>query len=56
MNFLLKAFALCGLFVLSSCVQFNSNEELRTVPVTNNPHVIPSQEGTFPGFPMPASQ
>lgn len=38
-------------FVFSSCYQAHSDDDLRTVPVTNNPHVVPSSgSGAFSGI------
>jgi len=39
------------LTVLTGCFQaYNSEDELRTVPVTNNPHVVPNHGGGIPGL------
>jgi len=37
------------LFGLSGCYQMHSDDDLRTVPVTNNPNVIPQTRGRLPG-------
>ena len=40
--------------VLAGCFQaHNQDDDLRTVPVTNNPHIIPSHGS---GLPMMGSQ
>lgn len=33
---------------LSGCYQMRGDEDLRTVPVTNNPTIIPNKGGSFP--------
>jgi len=36
----------------TGCFQTSSDDEdLRTVPVTNNPHVVPNHGGGLPGMP-----
>jgi hypothetical protein len=37
------------LFGLSGCYQLHSDDDLRTVPVTNNPNVVPKVHGRLPG-------
>ena len=39
--------------ICSSCSHSDSNtdEEYRTVPVTNNPLIVPDSGSSFPGFP-----
>lgn len=39
-------------FALSGCYQAHSDDDLRAVPVTNNPHLLPSSAHTAqgPGF------
>jgi hypothetical protein len=39
-------FALIG---LSGCYQMHSDDDLRTVPVTNNPNIIPQMGARIPG-------
>ena len=40
---------------LGGCFQVTSEEdELRTVPITNNPQLIPGSSGGLPGMPMGA--
>ena len=34
---------------LSSCYQIHSDDDLRTVPVTNNPNIVPQAGGRIPG-------
>ncbi len=37
---------LCSLLVLAGCYQMHSDDDdLRTIPVTNNPNILPSQGG-----------
>ena len=57
-----KVLTLLGLFVIlvtfSGCYGEASDDEqdLRTIPVTNNPHVIPNYGGsTLPGMPSKGS-
>ena len=39
------ALAVLGLsFSLSSCYQAHSDDDLRTVPVTNNPNLVPTMD------------
>lgn len=40
-----------SLTVLAGCFQaYNDDADLRTVPVTNNPHIVPNHGGGLPGF------
>lgn len=40
-----------SLLALAGCFQaYNPDDDLRTVPVTNNPHVVPNHGGGLPGF------
>ncbi len=42
-----------SLLVLTSCFQtYGDDDDLRTVPVTNNPHVVPNYGGGLPGMQM----
>ena len=34
---------------LSGCYQIHSDDDLRTVPVTNNPNIVPQISGKLPG-------
>jgi hypothetical protein len=43
---LLVAIGLCG------CYQIHSDDDLRTIPVTNNPNIVPSQGQRLPSAPM----
>lgn|GEM_PF-1596405 len=36
---------LIGLAALSGCYQMHSDDDLRSVPVTNNPNIVPSSGG-----------
>jgi hypothetical protein len=37
------------LLLLAGCFQtYNDDEDLRAVPITNNPHVVPNYGGGFP--------
>ncbi|MES2273202.1 MAG: hypothetical protein V4487_03325 [Chlamydiota bacterium] len=39
------------LFALAGCFQaYNEDDDLRTVPITNNPHVVPNYGSGFPGI------
>ncbi len=45
-----RILAIC-LFVLAGCFQaYNPDDDLRTVPVTNNPHVVPNYGNGLPGI------
>ena len=47
----MKRWMILSLFALAGCFQaYNPDEDLRTVPVTNNPHVIPNHGSGLPGF------
>lgn len=37
---------------LSGCYQIHSDDDLRTVPVTNNPNIIPNQGQRVPSAPI----
>ena len=40
-----------SLLVLAGCFQsYNDDDDLRTVPVTNNPHVVPNYGSGMPGI------
>jgi PBP1b-binding outer membrane lipoprotein LpoB len=45
---LLLLAALC----LSGCYQMHSDDDLRTIPVTNNPNIVPNQGNRLPSAPM----
>jgi len=46
-------FFLLPVLALSSCFQvYDEDDDLRTVPVTNNPHVVPTHSPTMPGIGM----
>jgi hypothetical protein len=34
---------------LSGCYQIHSDDDLRTVPITNNPNIVPQNGGRIPG-------
>jgi hypothetical protein len=40
---------LVSMICLSGCYQMHSDDDLRTVPVTNNPNIIPQNHGRIPG-------
>lgn len=43
------------LIVLTGCFQaYSEEDELRTIPVTNNPHVVPNHSSAIPGMPLPS--
>jgi hypothetical protein len=37
---------------LVGCYQVHSDDDLRTIPVTNNPNIVPSQRMGMPSAPM----
>lgn len=47
-----KIFSLISLAMLSGCFQgYNEDDDLRTVPITNNPTIIPNYgSSAIPGF------
>jgi hypothetical protein len=47
----MKRFVSVALLILSSCFQaYDGDEDLRVVPVTNNPHIVPSHGNGLPGM------
>jgi len=48
-NRLILCFLAMGLATLSSCYQIHSDDDLRTIPVTNNPNVVPQHSQTAQG-------
>ncbi len=49
----MKRLLLCffPLVLLSGCFQvYDDENDLRTVPITNNPHVVPSHGSGMPGM------
>lgn len=45
-----------ALLACTGCFQATSDDaDLRTVPVTNNPHVVPNHGGGIPGAGSPGS-
>jgi hypothetical protein len=42
-----------GAFYLTGCYQVHSDDDLRTIPVTNNPNIVPGGGGPrLPSAPM----
>ncbi len=37
-----------ALSCLSSCYQIHSDDDLRTIPVTNNPNIVPQNSSRMP--------
>lgn len=51
MDGFMHRFLLLTFFLLTGCFQaYNSDDDLRAVPVTNNPHVVPNYGGGLPGM------
>lgn len=48
----LAVLMLLGAAGLSGCYQVHSDDDLRTIPVTNNPNIVPSQGQRLPSAPM----
>ncbi|GEM_PF-933740 len=48
---LLMLLTLAGLGLVG-CYQVHSDDDLRTVPVTNNPNIVPGQGQRLPSMPM----
>jgi len=47
----MKHWVFFSLLALSGCFQaYNPDDELRTVPVTNNPHIVPNYGSGLPGI------
>jgi hypothetical protein len=49
---LLCLILLGSLGVLSGCYQVHSDDDLRTIPVTNNPNIVPNQGMRLPSAPI----
>lgn len=48
-----KMIALIALLALAGCFQtYNDENDLNTVPVTNNPHILPSHGSMMGGSPQ----
>jgi hypothetical protein len=45
---LLSVFFLLALVSLSGCYQIHSDDDLRTIPVTNNPQIVPQSNSRMP--------
>jgi hypothetical protein len=45
-------FLMLAVVCLSGCYQVHSDDDLRTVPVTNNPNIVPNQGQRLPSAPM----
>lgn len=43
---------LTTLATLAGCYQMHSDDDLRTIPVTNNPNIVPSQGMRMPSAPI----
>jgi hypothetical protein len=44
-------FFLLPVLLCTSCFQaYSEDDDLRTVPVTNNPNIVPNHSGGFPGM------
>ncbi len=37
---------------LTGCYQMHSDDDLRTIPATNNPTIVPQNQSRFPGTGM----
>ena len=47
----MKIYLFLSVILLTGCFQaHNDDEDLRTVPVTNNPNIIPSHVSMIPGL------
>jgi hypothetical protein len=47
----MKRWIFLSLLALTGCFQaYNDDDDFRTVPVTNNPHVVPNYGGGLPGM------
>lgn len=48
-------FFIVATLLLTGCFQtYNEDDDLRTIPVTNNPHVVPNHGSGLPGFAPPS--
>jgi len=47
----MKRLFFLALIALTGCFQtYNEDDELRTIPITNNPYVVPNHGGGLPGI------
>ncbi len=47
----MKRWLILSLLLLAGCFQaYDSDDDLRTVPVTNNPNIVPSHGSGLPSF------
>lgn len=47
----MKYWIFFSLLSLTGCFQaYNPDDDLRTVPVTNNPHIVPNYGNSLPGI------
>jgi hypothetical protein len=51
-KFILSALLFVSLSFLSGCYQMSGNDDLRTIPVTNNPNIVPGQGARVPSAPI----
>lgn len=51
-NWFFACVLLLPMFLLTGCYQVHSDDDLRTVPVTNNPNIVPNQGMRLPSAPM----
>lgn len=50
-NCMMRFLAVLSLIALTGCFQaYSEDDGLNTVPVTNNPHIVPNTGGGFPGM------
>jgi hypothetical protein len=54
-----KSLTMCGLSatlaLLAGCYQIHSDDDLRTIPVTNNPQVMPQLQAQGPAAKLPST-
>ncbi|MBY0529447.1 MAG: hypothetical protein K2P51_04575 [Rhabdochlamydiaceae bacterium] len=48
MNLLKSVLCILALSCLASCYQIHSDDDLRTIPVTNNPNIVPQNNSRMP--------
>lgn len=55
----MKKFALSSIFFIlffcfssCNCSKCQDDDDLRTTPITNNPHIVPNTASSIPGVPV----
>jgi len=51
----LSIFCLISLALSGCCGKCQDDDDLRTTPITNNPHIVPNTASVLPGMPSSPS-